>query len=921
MEKEMIRVTKIDYIPKEIDKGAYIDPLKLIIVGVDTKGKRRVLKITGTKPRIWVTTNPEIVNIPLQLKKHITKIKKEGKSFVTGEDCWCIYFDYPYRSIVKNIRELFDYHCQSDVYYHEAVRSFYGIRAYINIPYGMNEFHISEMEALEEYKPEKDIPTNDFVLDIETDDTKGFAGADYPTGRVICLTLLNKKNKEVYHITTCKVNEEAIGKLLTDREFLDLSITHRKEVPIFEGKINVIQFNDGDPEENERNLFECLYELQNKLGITNIEEYTQFDVPYLTMRVKWMNKLIKKWNDSNNGSRKYYPKRIFDYINEFDQEKLYRRFITKSVNATGKNALEWMGNEVVGYGKIKRPDPFHIMAVELPEYLSAYNIWDCVLPDRCLDKCGNLLNLRQGQCNYMAADLSRWASQMAQWESAIMYRLKMRLLLPSISCVKRDEGMEAGGHVEGQPCGIEYNMIELDNSGEYNGVVMSCRIAHETLLKPDEDPGDRPISKLPSGRRYYLDMPAIIPDMLKEITEMIAVYKNLEKDTKNKINRLFSESRGVKTDEIEALQELLTLYGDQKYIFKSSSLSSTGLYGSGKEDQEDEGKAHRPFRLANGGFASDVTEVGRIHEKWNKNWIENHSFFWYNLDDKYRVNIVESVNISIGEKIYEAVLCNMKVIYQDTDSCKVVILGELPTGLSDYEMRDFLYLVGETYSSALNSSFDTFAKKLLGIDKHKFSIKVDGVYKKYFQWGSQKLYVWKDFNNEVHYRGVKIRRRDIMPVAKVFMEKFFEIVMADKPKSETLKEVSFLIAEYETDILAGKYNKECGEPHSVKKKTLYYQSMVHSNSIFGKKFKLGDVATFYNVTGIVGHSIPKNKKIPLEWSDDPLQFGLKINYNEVLRKIKVSMKKIINGLETGATWESVRDRHSRGSFEQADDLW
>ena len=60
------------------------------------------------------------------------------------------------------------------------------------------------------------------------------------------------------------------------------------------------------------------------------------------------------------------------------------------------------------------------------------------------------MSIRQGQANYMAADVERWTSQMIMWESAIMYRLKGEKLLPSIDCVVRDAGMEAGGHVEGQ---------------------------------------------------------------------------------------------------------------------------------------------------------------------------------------------------------------------------------------------------------------------------------------------------------------------------------------------------------------------------------------------------------------------------------------------------------------------------------------
>jgi len=931
MKMERIRVTKIDYTPKERQNGAFEDPLKLIIVGVNDTGKRRIIKVSGTKPRFWVTTNPDNVDIPKHLQKYITNIRKEGVAFVTGEPTWCIYVKYPYRSIIKELRDLFDYHCQADVYYHEAVRGFYGIRAYIRVPKGAKECHIGEIEMIEEHAPEVPIKTNDYVTDIETDDELGFALPDHPTSHVTCITLLNKKTKEIYHITTYKVEKKEIEAILQSKEALENLIDHKNPIEPFIGKINLFAFYEGSEEDNERELYECIDALVKKHGITNIEEYTPYDIPYLNERQKVKTKAIVRWNKKHNGNRKYYPRNMFQYVNEYDEEQLYKGFIRKSAKASGKNALSWMGNEEMGYGKINLGKAFHKVMKEDPALLSAYNIWDCVLPDRCLDKCGDLMSMRQSQCNYMASDLNRWSSQMMQWESALMYRLKCEKLLPSIDCVERDKGMEAGGHVEGTPSGLFFNMIELDNSGEYNGVVMSCRISHEALLADGEDPGERPISTLPSGRRYYLDVPAIIPDMLIEMTKMIAVYKKKKKDNKELINQRYQESGGVKTEEIEHLLEMDEIYEAQKYVYKSSSLSSTGLYGTGKIREEGEEKAKRPFRLAHGGFASDITEVARYHEKWNKEWLESHPFSWWEEDGKIKVEVMlpdvshPDKNVIAGKTVNHALLgkyiCHMNVLYQDTDSCKILVEGVIPE-LEGAEMRDFLYLVGDTYAKYLNKSFDEFAQNLLGIKEHNFLIKVDGVYKKYFQWGRKKHYVWKDYNNDIHYSGVKVKRRDIMSVAKAFMETFFETVMEDKPINETLSDISKLIQTYETEILHGSFMRECGEPHSVKKETLMWDSMKHANAIFDKQFRLGDVGTFYNVRGIIGKPIPKNRKIPLEWTDDPSAFGLEIDFKEVLRKIKQSMKSIIEGLEPGATWESIRDSHARGSFdEMEDELW
>ena len=75
----------------------------------------------------------------------------------------------------------------------------------------------------------------------------------------------------------------------------------------------------------------------------------------------------------------------------------------------------------------------------------------------------------------------------------------------------------------------------------------------------------------------------------------------------------------------------------------------------------------------------------------------------------------------------------LEVIYQDTDSCKCRIKGNLPD-LNDDDMRVFLTELGEAFMEMLNGSFDEFARVKLGVNKHYLNIKLDAVYKKYFQW-------------------------------------------------------------------------------------------------------------------------------------------------------------------------------------------
>jgi len=140
-------------------------------------------------------------------------------------------------------------------------------------------------------------------------------------------------------------------------------------------------------------------------------------------------------------------------------------------------------------------------------------------------------------------------------------------------------------------------------------------------------------------------------------------------------------------------------------------------------------------------------------------------------------------------------------------------------------------------------------------------------------------------------------------------------------KDEIISQLRDLLIEYESDLLAGKYTKECGEPRGVHTETLYWDSMIHSNTIFDKEFRMGDVAVFYPAKSAGGKPLPKNKNIALEYGDDPTDFGVDIDFKDVLRKLKKSIEKILNGIEPGTTWESICDNLKQGSFDDNDDLW
>ena len=923
-DREVVRVTKIDYYPNQKDKEAYRKELLLIIWGINDRGRRVEILIKGCEPRFWTPENPGDTFIPAEVKRYITKITREGHSFVTDEPLYCIYVKYPFGTIFHKLRDCFDVTYQADVKFNEAVRSFYGIQAYISIPRNRYNIHISEVTPIE--TPEEHIPTNDYILDIETSDADGFAGAEHPTAPIRNLTLLHVQSGAIYQAIATTANPGNINFLLRDWQFINSVVDKKEGVKVeplpADTKIQVHLSDDSDAEENERGLFVWLEEAVQKLGITTICQFTDYDTSYIIERAKKCNSKIGSWNYKNDGDRKYYPRHIFKSTNVIDLEKVYQKFIFKSAPASGRTALNWMGMEELDYGKVIRP-AIDEMFYNSPDMLAIYNIWDCVLPDRVMKKCGELVEKYQALCNFFGCGLDNWNMPQNCWEQLLMHRLENKKLLYSVKNVPRDSGMEAGGFVSDKaPSGIFENMIELDNSGEYNAVVLTGNMGYKTLVKDKTEVGDRPVSKFPSGRWYYLDKPGLIPSILKEMIEKIDEYKREIKKVKADLKILY-DSKAPKI-ETEILEARLGILDQLKYIYKSGSLSATGIQGTGG--------SRRPFRLAHGGIGSDVTECGRDHIHWNNEFIVDHTLFWKRMyvADEFPVEFY--MILLNDEKTKDPASncgefgCNslkLVVIYNDTDSCKCKIEGKIPEFKTDEEMNKFLNSVGNIYSRALNRSFDEFAIQELGphVTNHYFNIKVDAIYKRYFQWGANKNYVYKDFNDKIKYKGVKLVKRGTAFVIQAFMKKFFDIVMDDISKDEIISQLRDLLIEYESDLLAGKYTKECGEPRGVHTETLYWDSMIHSNTIFDKEFRMGDVAVFYPAKSAGGKPLPKNKNIALEYGDDPTDFGVDIDFKDVLRKLKKSIEKILNGIEPGTTWESICDNLKQGSFDDNDDLW
>ena len=859
---ELIRVSKVDYYPRSYMKFDIDTDLILYIWGTKQNGDWIQLKLFGTEPRFWVKTPPDkIAGFPHKIRRKIVRVERGGKT-LKGEQLHVIYVKYPFE--VPEVREPFEWTGQADVPYRQAVRIFYDIGSVIRVPKVCVEGKqklLPDMIELVEKPP--DIPPRVILCDIETDDEHGFAEPKYPTGLIHNITAQDLLTGKLYHGTTAKVDPKLVRAYLTKTVLLE-AVTKAKHfdestlVGIPSSLINVYSFHETDAEgrwaeeERERRLVDWFMKLIRKLHPTEIVSHGPYDLPYIRERTKVKNRAILTWNRKHPDKIPRTPfMKIPDFYNEFDFMEGFSKLLYGEATVRGRRALDWIGHEVLGYGKLVR-DPIHVMYKERPEHLSAYNIWDTELIRR-IELATDVIDFHQHLASYSGTDITATYSNRQMVEALVMYRLRRRdEVLPSCNSVVKSEVGEAG-YVHPPPVGLIPKMIELDLKGEYACVIMTCNMDSSSKLGPN-DSYSGPVATVPSGRRYRLSPRGLIPALEREIFD--------------ERTRIQTEMKKYPKDSAPYKKH----WNHQRTI-KFFMHSFTGLLGS-------VGKKGRPSRLADGEVATDIWAVAREHLHWNKKVIETETFHYREQELK------------------------LKVVYQDTDSCKIqienleAIEGEYP--LVEDQIRE----IGEMICERLLQTYDDWAQDTLGVDDHCFGIKVESVPRLYYQWGAKKRYAYCDWEGQIHTRGSEIRRSDSAAITRECLDKFFTMLFDDASR----REIGEYFCELETEIRGGKRDLDCGRPRGVNKanpRTQQFRAISYSNKYLGTKFKVGDKPTLYYVKGVIGKPSPANKVAALNYGDKPSDFGLILDYDVLIDKLlETPMNNVLRGLSS--TWKDLK---------------
>ena len=835
-------------------------------------GQVKIVTVDKCVPRFWTEKDPTDLELPGSVKS----ARLSNKTSIEGTPLWEIRVDLP-----SNIRELRDYffpHYCSDVRWSSLVRWIYGWTSVIEIDEDdlMDERTITPSRI----KPSNHDP-NDFDLsvvwfDIETEDCLDVDGTE---GRVVSIAIMDSITGIHEVGTTVPVGQRQVKRMLSSRETLEGMVEHQAGIdPIPKDKIKVVNFEYTDSDTNEAALLwwfkTRIEELDRDLiGGQNIKAY---DIPYL--RNRCLN-MIKEMNARHQGNVPVFHR--YPNMNKvlrkpmFDSKKAFAEQVQGEMQS---GSLAWMAETVLGYGKVPRTRITDLMVSD-PVLLAAYNIWDNVVVDRCM-KSLDLISFYLVKTAFHNSTMKSAHSNMMLIEDMMGHLLmKENKVQPSISLTqsKLVGGIEEGGFVMEAPIGVFEASMELDNTAEYPAQMITANLSPDTLVDPGKygDEYPFPVTIAPSGRVYRRDREGIFPRVLRELLE--------------ERKRIQAEMREAYSNNDEELAEILNR---KQRVIKESCNSWYGVLGSGNTEKT----RARPFRLANPGIGSDITEGARLHNAWNKDMIEATSLFFTK----------DGVEPFI-EDADDGIRLDFKVIGQDTDSCKVTIINhdeacEKIRKINEDDVKSIANLL----CIMLNGSYDDFVKKTFNVDKNSYLyVKPDAYYERFFSWGVKKRYAYREYDGKQSFRGVEIRRSSSPSIVKNAQMELFTTILdgADRKKvNDTLRRIH-------SDLLDPQVIEsiDFGQPFGVKKEgTFAWKASMWSNQNLGTNFDIGDKPVLFLASSSSKGGLPKNRVVAIEWGETPESFGITVDREASFEKFFVNSTSWIGILGAFQTsWEKA----------------
>ena len=879
MKRTPLLIISLDYIE---------DPYFLTLIKVkDMDGRTATLKVSECVPRFWTEKDPSSMReIPPQIIDYFLSDK------TTIHDKKLYELEVRKPSDLKNVRDFFYPHYSSDVPWSSLARWTYGWKSVVDINSSLWEKILDKKDFIikpHQIKTSSAFPDqfklNTLWFDIETEDSLDVENAPE---RVVSIAIMDTVTG-IHEIGTCvPTSERQVARFLSSQEALESVVEHTKPIPPLDfDKVKVISFDHVDLDSREAALMHWFKQRVEELDrdLLGGQYIKGYDVPYLKNRCIRMRRIMLAKHNGNVPVHLQFPLLTSTFRRPlFDSKIAYAEQVQGAAATTGSGSLAWMSGTVLGYGKVPRSRITDLM--KNPMMLAVYNAWDNVCVERCMEKL-QLVPFYLTKVSFNNSTIKNAHSNMMLVEDMMGHILmEQDKVMPSMDIVRNSLSgtIEQGGEVMEAPSGVFENAFEIDEAMEYPSVVIMGNLSPETLVNPDDYPNGFPfkISKTPAGRIYRLDKEGIMPSVLRNL----AVSR---KETQHKMREAYENGNSILGDILNRKQT----------VMKQNMNSWYGVLGSGATEKT----KRRPFRLANPLIGSDITEVARLHNRWNKERVEKYSL-WFSNDGIYPMIIDNSIELKF------------KVIGQDTDSCKVAILNhdEAEKQIRKFTETDIM-LIAEIICKKLNESYHEFAKFALNRDENEFFlIKPDAYYRRFFSWGAKKRYAYVDYKGNFGFRGVEIRRSSVPKIVKDAQYRVFDSILNGCKKSE----LNELLREIHSDILDENKtdSMDFGQPMGVKTKgTMAWKAAMWSNEHLDTDFDVGDKPVLFFASS-TETSLPSNQVVAIEWGETPESYGVEVNREMAFQRHFAdsrSWEKILGAFAT--SWKSALSRMNQTTLE------
>lgn len=874
-------------------EGRDSGPVEVYIKARDLDGNHHRLTVRNTQPRFWTTT-------PIKHLKGmagVESVKEATHEDVMGNSLNEVRVDYPWRRNV--IARQRPYGHMSDASWSEVARMVHGWKAVIEV----DSEHLSKPHITPTHIHPSEVEPTDFslrtiIFDIETQDDVWHDPKD-ATGKVVSIAIYDTRTERYEVATTAKASARLVKKMMSSQDTLHRLVEHNKPIePLNPKKVKVVLLTAGDtcdPEfEEEEAEAALMWWFKRRLehydpDILCGHNAKYYDVPYVTNRCNRKRREYDRWVAAGNrrSLRQPFPRMNLRQYQPFDSMIAYQEQISGQAVAAGSGSLAWMATEELGYGKVPRMSIMEMYASD-PNLLCVYNIWDVVLVARVLERL-SLIPFYLYKAAFHFSEIGFSHSNMMLIESMMGHILYDEgKVMPDVEVTKariQGQSIESGGFVGTPESGVFEKAFELDNAMEYPAAIITMNSDPTTKIhNPDDYPDGFPFPTTvsPNGNIYRRDREGIMPRILR----------GLAKDR---------DDIRATMNEVGSSDPSYHIMNLQQRVIKENMNSFYGVLGSGSTGKT----AKRPYRLADPSIASDITKIGQEHEHWNKDFI---------LKTTLHIND-DGVHIEPFDDCHEL---TFTVLYQDTDSCKVYIknLVEIERVFRPLTEDDLLS-IANTLSAMLNESFHDFCMTHLSVPRNEyFRIKLDALYRRYFQWGRKKRYAYIDFNDKMGFRGVEMRRSNVPPVVRTVQEALFNAVLLGEGRKgvhDALRRTIAVITDPEQTA-----DMAFGRPHGLKSQnesTQQWKASQWSNNNLDLNFRLGDKPVLYFVSAVRGRRPPASKCIALPYGESPSDFGVTVDRALSISKYfegSASMAGILEALNT--TWNDAMQGVVRADF-------